>query len=300
MSKWDTVWPMSSLVQSAKDASTYGFTDFNMDARFPALQYLSTRYERSWDDFSDWALFFRRNWYLTIAVSVLYLIAIPVGKRLMAKREAFDLKYPLFLWNAGLAVFSIIGVVRVVPALLYGIFSNGPMYFVCRNAAVSYGRGSLGLWCTLFVLSKYAELVDTLFLILRKKQVPFLHWFHHASVLLISVGTIMVTGPTGIIMIAMNFFVHSIMYTYYAIAAIAKPPRWGKTVTVLQIAQMVGGLLMSGAILWGAKTVKNCDGQPANGYGIAFIYLSYLILFVRFYIGRYIANNARSASKKDE
>jgi hypothetical protein len=217
----------------------------------------------------------------------------------MAGRPAFELKYPLFLWNLGLAVFSIIGLFRVVPSFLYGSLVNGPMYYICRNAGVSYGRGPLGLWCILFVLSKYAELIDTLFLVLRKKPVPFLHWFHHASVLLISIGTIMINGPTGIIMISMNFFVHSIMYSYYAIAAVTKPPKWGKSVTVLQIAQMVGGLLMCGLIVLGSKTIENCDGYPTNGYGISFIYLSYLILFVRFYIGRYLSGHKAKLQKAE-
>lgn len=66
----------------------------------------------------------------------------------------------------------------------------------------------------LFVKSKFAELIGTLFLVLRKRPVLFPHWFHHASVLLIAIGPIMINGPSGIIMISMNFFVHSIMYSY--------------------------------------------------------------------------------------
>ncbi len=100
----------------------------------------------------------------------------------------------------------------------------------------------------------------------------------------------MLYQPTGIIMISMNYFVHSVMYSYYAIAAVTRPPKWGKSVTILQIAQMVGGLIMCLGIYIGSKTVENCDGLPENAYGILFIYTSYLILFVRFYLGRYKGN----------
>jgi hypothetical protein len=290
---------MANLVQSPREQETFGFSDFTIEEKFPVMQMLSTPYELQWDEFDSWARYFRTTWTVPVAVSLLYLVAIPVGQRLMANRPAFELKYPLFLWNLGLAIFSIIGVVRVLPSFFFGLATNGPMYYICRNAAISYGRGPLGLWSILFVLSKYAELIDTLFLVLRKKPVPFLHWFHHASVLLISIGTIMIYGPTGIIMIAMNFFVHSVMYSYYAIAAVTKPPKWGKSVTVLQIAQMVGGLIMCGGIYYGAKSVENCDGRPENGYGIAFIYTAYLLLFVRFYINRYLVHRPELSKKAD-
>lgn len=39
-------------------------------------------------------------------------------------------------------------------------------------------------WNSVFVISKLVELGDTVFLWLDKKPVKFLHWFHHATVLL--------------------------------------------------------------------------------------------------------------------
>jgi hypothetical protein len=297
-SRWNGLWDTAPLVS---DPQKFGFADFTMEEVFPLSKLISTEFELSWDAFSSWTTVFRSTWYTCVAVSALYLVAIPVGQRLMANLPAFELKYPLFLWNLALAIFSIMGMLHVVPSFLYGMLTNGPMYYICRNASVGYGRGPLGLWCVLFVLSKYAELIDTAFLVLRKKPVPFLHWFHHASVLLISVGTIMLFGPSGIIMIAMNFFVHSIMYSYYAIAAVTRPPKWGKMVTTLQIAQMVGGLIMVGGIYFGARNIENCEVQPTNAFGILFIYTSYLVLFVRFYINRYLVKRpVRENLKKAE
>lgn len=39
-------------------------------------------------------------------------------------------------------------------------------------------------WGTLFSLSKVIELGDTAFIILRKQPLIFLHYYHHATVLI--------------------------------------------------------------------------------------------------------------------
>ena len=43
-----------------------------------------------------------------------------------------------------------------------------------------------GFWATMFVLSKVPELGDTIFIVLRKQPLIFLHWYHHATVLVYS------------------------------------------------------------------------------------------------------------------
>jgi GNS1/SUR4 family len=88
---------------------------------------------------------------------------------------------PLIAWNFFLALFSFLGAVRTVPHLLYTLASHGMYTTMCAPAEPSYGNGPVGLWTCLFVFSKLPELIDTVFLVLRKKPVIFLHWYHHIS-----------------------------------------------------------------------------------------------------------------------
>merc|ERR1712072_138491 len=66
--------------------------------------------------------------------------------------------------------------------------------------------GPAGLWLTLFIFSKIPELIDTAFLVIRKKPVIFLHWYHHFTVMLYCWHALDTTAAPGIWFAAMNFF----------------------------------------------------------------------------------------------
>ena len=277
-------WPTNLTPMSADvDSKRFSILSLGFDSNFTQ------------SDFADWALYMRQTWWVPIVVALVYCELVFVGQKYMRDRKPMDLKLALCIWNSILAIFSIMCSLKIVPYFVYTFLFSGPAYFITRIGTMSYGQGGeVSFWCFAFVMSKYVELIDTAFLVLRKKPVALLHWYHHATVLVLSIQSMAVLGPTGVVMAAMNSLVHSVMYTYYAIAAVARPPRWGKIVTRLQIAQMIAGTVMGVAVFGVPYFVPHSYGVLANNAMIVGIYVSYLVLFAQFYSRRYQIEKAKS------
>eukprot|EP00929_Paragymnodinium_shiwhaense_P001237 TRINITY_DN101463_c0_g1_i1.p1 TRINITY_DN101463_c0_g1~~TRINITY_DN101463_c0_g1_i1.p1 ORF type:complete len:394 (+),score=75.31 TRINITY_DN101463_c0_g1_i1:89-1183(+) len=244
----------------------------------------------------DWTRMTRACYWIGHATAVLYLIGMWAGEKAMKDLKPFDLKAPLNLWNLFLAVYSLCGAIRTVPHLLASISTYGVDYTLCRAAAAAYGSGPVGLWVMLFIYSKYFELIDTVFLVLRKKKVMFLHWYHHFTVLLYCWHSYVWEMPTGLYFTAMNYSVHAIMYFYYFLAGMGKPPNWGLFVTIIQIAQMVVGIAVTVGhmVLLYRESVPHCDGYLINlGLALA-MYGSYCALFVQFFVEKYCRRSKKA------
>ena len=120
-----------------------------------------------------------QNWHLSIVYSVIYILAIFSGQHWMKSRPKFDLRRALIAWNMVLALFSIMGAVRIWPEFIRTLSEHGIEHSICSK---DYAHGVSGCWAWLFILSKVPELFDTVFIVLRKQQLIFLHWYHHATV----------------------------------------------------------------------------------------------------------------------
>lgn len=152
------------------------------------------------------------------------------------------LRVPLIAWNFMLSAFSLWGAIRTVPHILYLLSSTSFDEVVCKEPYKTYGPASTGLAVQLFILSKIPELGDTVFLILKRKDPIFLHWYHHITVLLFCWHSYVTEAAYGLFFIAMNYTVHAVMYGYYGLAAMQLLPKSYPAggITTIQILQMFG------------------------------------------------------------
>jgi hypothetical protein len=109
---------------------------------------------------------------------------------------------------------------RTVPQLLLTITNEGVYPSMCKNVCDTFGTGEAGFWSWLFVISKFPELIDTIFIILRKKPLIFLHWYHHVTVLVYCWQSYTTQNSAGIYFIAMNYFVHAIIVRHVVIRSL--------------------------------------------------------------------------------
>jgi len=213
-----------------------------------------------------------------------------MGQRVMKARDPIKLNYILIFWNLALAIFSIIGTISIMPEFLSAWRDLGFRESYCK--ARGYFEGYNGYWVFLFTISKIAELGDTIFLILRKRPLIFLHWYHHATVLLYT----WMAYPYGVAAIrwgmGMNFTVHSLMYTYFLLRSLRiSLPGWvPQTITSLQILQFVVGVYITSDVTY--KSYYGIGGCECPFFISAFqflLYASYLLLFARFFYASYLA-----------
>jgi len=251
-------------------------------------------------DAQTWTIFTREHAEIPIFAVAAYLLVVFQLPLLMGNTK-MNLRGVVACWNGLLAVFSAIGFSRVAPVLYSQVLKHGFRASICTDPYHWYRIGPAGLWMTLFIYSKIPELLDTLFLVLQRKKVIFLHWFHHTTVLLYCWHAFHHEIAPGIWFAAMNYGVHMIMYSYYfamacrlrRVASMIAP-----IITVLQIAQMVVGSVVT---VYSASLHANgykCKVDPANyKLGLA-MYLSYFALFCILFYSKYLSGAPRASSRK--
>jgi len=244
--------------------------------------------------------------FLAVAIYIFLVFSLP---KILKNVRPIRLKWLVAFWNLGLSAFSFCVLVGVTPPYAQIYFDNGFFWAFCGRDDLYYQEASPMLyWIYIFCLSKFIELFDTLFLILRKRDPPFLHWFHHATVLLYCWFASYYHTVAGFNFVVMNAFVHTLMYFYYFLSQIGlRPPEFvALIITIIQISQMFFGIaIISGtAYIWYSTGTPCLSDEPEIILisGIL-MYGTYLFLFVQFFVKRYfgkkpVTNNKTKKTQK--
>ena len=226
-----------------------------------------------------------------IYASTVYMFVIFLGKWWMRDKPAYSLRRPLAMWNTGLVVFSAVGFLSLSPTFARILIDNGFQYSACTNW-VPYSTESpyLMLWFTLFVLSKVVELGDTMFIVLRKTPLNFLHWYHHVTVLVYSAYVSAEASGVSFWCCINNYFVHLIMYLYYTLkaAGFRVPRSIAQVITILQLAQFALGMVVAATAYTLKSSGVECSSTYNSLYAGLAMFMSYFVLFMNFFYQRYL------------
>ena len=242
----------------------------------------------------DFHTFCRESPWVPAATAALYVLFVFAGPSLVKRK--YDVRQFSAWWNLGLSIFSFLGVYFTVPHLLNELGTHGLWHTICSHPNKWHRQGAPGLWLSLFCMSKIPELVDTVFLVLSKKDVIFLHWYHHTTVMLYCWHAYVNLSSTGLWFCCMNYTVHSIMYFYYFAMSFNKTTRrlakpFNMTITTLQISQMVWGMAVALLAEYWSHNPPNgmpCAVTPLNNHLCLVMYASYFLLFAQLFNKMYL------------
>ncbi|WFD20282.1 very-long-chain 3-oxoacyl-CoA synthase [Malassezia caprae] len=230
-----------------------------------------------------------------ITASTLYVVVVIGGQALMrpfSPVPARLVKWPFFFHNLLLSLASL---------LLLVLYLEKEFGFIGKHGvhdALCYGPHfhDVEMYHIINYYFKYWEFMDTVFLVIKKKKLMFLHVYHHMATAALCYSQIVNETTLSWVIIALNLAVHVIMYGYYAMASVGIRCPWKKWITTGQIVQFVIDVAVCVYGIYNHYTskyaswiphVRYCHGRPPAAFSGLAILASYLFLFIIFYKDTY-------------
>ncbi|KEZ39963.1 hypothetical protein SAPIO_CDS8936 [Scedosporium apiospermum] len=225
---------------------------------------------------------------------VFYYLVIFGGRELMRNREPFKLKGLFLIHNLYLTLISGILLALFIEQLFGTVVRGGIFHAICHREG-GWTQPLVVLYY-LNYLTKYLELLDTVFLFLKKKPLTFLHCYHHGATALLCYTQLLGSTAVSWVPITLNLTVHVVMYWYYFQSARGIRVWWKEWVTKLQIIQFIIdlGFVYFASYTYFASTyfphypnAGKCAGEEFAAIAGISILSSYLVLFISFYLATY-------------
>lgn len=234
-------------------------------------------------------------------LTIFYVYFVKVlGPRWMRNREPFQIINIVRVYNLAMVLLNarfcyIVIYHAYYPRKRYSLWCQGVTGKMDDELAYYY---KTGWW---YVAVRYADFLDTVFFVLRKKfnQITHLHVIHHV-IIAVNAWFWVLFAPEGqaALGLAINAGVHTVMYSYYLLAtlgpAIQKYLWWKKYLTRIQIIQNV--VFMSHMAI---PLFVDC-GFPRYLIWIANIQTFIVMcMFINFYIQSYIKRKGAPQTKAE-
>ncbi|XP_068147844.1 very long chain fatty acid elongase F-like [Drosophila tropicalis] len=220
---------------------------------------------------------------VSIITGLYLLFILKLGRRFMEKRQPYQLRGILKFYN------------------LFQVAYNGILVVMLLRPWITERKKWERILGYAYYINKYIDFLDTIFFVLRKKykQITILHIAHHAAMPIISYLTLRIIGYGGLpaTFVALNTFVHAVMYSYYYLASqdpnLSRSIGWKKYITRLQIVQFILGL---SHIFWTLQQ-EDChvNKNIINVFIASGIFL--IVMFGNFYIRTYVYSKSKKSKK---
>merc|ERR1712072_63017 len=224
----------------------------------------------------------------SIAVCAAYLVTIFALRAAVTDRKPMSLRGPIAVHNLFLSGISFVmcaGIlIDIVPALL-----NDGFHATFCDLNRKFQKGPVVFWQYVFFASKFYELLDTVFIVLKHRPLEFLHVFHHVVTLLVCWIGMEAHFTVQWVATVLNTTVHTFMYYYYFRTAMGAKVWWKRYLTVGQMIQF--WVNMIGICYWyylkKTGAVGDCAGDERAFWFGFLMSLSFYLLFQQFYSKTY-------------
>ncbi|XP_017102056.2 very long chain fatty acid elongase 7 [Drosophila bipectinata] len=240
------------------------------------------------------------NIWIVLAIIGVYLaFVLHYGPKWMQHRDPFELKRIMQVYNLIQVVAN--GIIFVIG--LWNTYLRSDYSWTCQP--VDHADTSPHMMKVLYAsygyyMLKYLDLLDTVFIVLRKKnsQVSFLHVYHHGGMVFgVSIFMTFLGGSHCTMLGVINLLVHSVMYSYYYAAsrgALQHILWWKQKITQLQLLQF--GYLTFHFLL---VILRNPCQFPVFIAFIGFIQNIFMFsMFFDFYYKTYVRKQLKTAESK--